>query len=123
VRHPEGHPTDRLDDPETEAFDFDAGAVFYAIGHTPNTGYLESTGVDLDEAGYVDTAGGDGGGQTATGVDGLFAAGDVVDHHYQQAITAGGMGCQAAMDADDYLDDLDREPAADAADAEVAADD
>jgi thioredoxin reductase (NADPH) len=123
VRHPEGHPTDRLDDPETEAFDFDAGAVFYAIGHTPNTGYLESTGVDLDEAGYVDTAGGDGGGQTATGVEGLFAAGDVVDHHYQQAITAGGMGCQAAMDADDYLDDLDREPAAGAADAEVAADD
>jgi thioredoxin reductase (NADPH) len=123
VRHPEGHPTDRLDDPETEAFDFDAGAVFYAIGHTPNTEYLESTGVDLDEAGYVDTVGGDGGGQTATGVEGLFAAGDVVDHHYQQAITAGGMGCQAAMDADDYLDDLDREPAADAADAEVAADD
>jgi thioredoxin-disulfide reductase len=123
VRHPEGHPTDRLDDPETEAFDFDAGAVFYAIGHTPNTGYLESTGVDLDEAGYVDAVGGDGGGQTATGVEGVFAAGDVVDHHYQQAITAGGMGCQAAMDADDYLDDLGREPATDAVDPGVAADD
>jgi thioredoxin-disulfide reductase len=122
VRHPEGHPTDRLDDPETERVEFDAGAVFYAIGHDPNTGYLEGTGVELDDAGYVLTEGGRGADQTATGVDGLFAAGDVVDFHYQQAATAGGMGVEAALDADDYLDDVDRERRA-AGSAEAAADD
>ncbi|MDR9382650.1 MAG: thioredoxin reductase, partial [Natronomonas sp.] len=57
---------------------------------------------------YIETIGGDGGGQTKTGVDGIFGAGDVVDHHYQQAITAGGMGCKAAIDADGYLEDLER---------------
>jgi thioredoxin reductase (NADPH) len=102
-----GYPADNLDDPDTETFDFDVGAVFVAIGHTPNTAYLEDTGVELDETGYVRTEGGKGGNQTATGVDGLFAAGDVVDFHYQQAITAGGMGCKAAMDADDYLESID----------------
>jgi thioredoxin reductase (NADPH) len=112
VEHPEGHPTEKLDDPETREYEFDAGAVFYAIGHTPNTGYLTDLPVETDEEGYLETAGGDGGGQTATGVPGLFGAGDVVDHHYQQAITAGGMGCKAAIDADGYLEDLDRERAA-----------
>ena len=106
AQNEEGYPKSNLDDPETETFDFDVGAVFVAIGHTPNTGYLEETGVELDETGYVQTVGGEGGDQTATGVDGLFAAGDVVDFHYQQAITAGGMGCKAAMDADDYLEEL-----------------
>jgi thioredoxin reductase (NADPH) len=100
-----GHPSEHLDDPDTETFDFDVGAVFVAIGHTPNTDYLQETGVELDETGYAQTVGGDGGNQTATGVEGLFAAGDVVDFHYQQAITAGGMGCKAAMDADDYLEE------------------
>ncbi|WP_248896731.1 NAD(P)/FAD-dependent oxidoreductase [Haloplanus halobius] len=109
VHNPEGHPTDNLDDPDTEAFEFDAGAVFYAIGHTPNTGYLEGLDVEMDEDGYLETVGGDGAGQTATGVPGLFGAGDVVDYHYQQAITAGGMGCKAAIDADGYLEDLERE--------------
>jgi len=112
VHNPEGHPTDKLDDPETETFDFDAGAVFYAIGHTPNTAYLEGLDVEMDDEGYLETAGGDGGGQTKTGVPGLFGAGDVVDFHYQQAITAGGMGCKAAIDADGYLEDLERERAA-----------
>ncbi|MFB6109020.1 MAG: NAD(P)/FAD-dependent oxidoreductase [Haloplanus sp.] len=117
VHNPEGHPTEKLDDPDTEEFEFDAGAVFYAIGHTPNTEYLEGTGVEMDDEGYLVTEGGSGGGQTETGVPGLFGAGDVVDYHYQQAITAGGMGCKAAIDADDYLDELDRtrsaaEPAA-----------
>jgi len=118
-----GYPSENLDDSDTETFDFDVGAVFVAIGHTPNTGYLEDTGVTLDEEGYVETVGGDGGNQTATGVEGLFAAGDVVDYHYQQAITAGGMGCKAAMDADDYLED--REDAAETAgvEGEAAADD
>jgi thioredoxin-disulfide reductase len=121
VHHPEGHPTDKLDDPETEEFAFDAGAVFYAIGHTPNTDYLEGLDVEMDDEGYLETVGGDGGGQTATGVPGLFGAGDVVDYHYQQAITAGGMGCKAAMDADDYLEDLERERAAAGAEGPAAA--
>ena len=108
VRHPEGHPTDKLDDPETESFDLDVGAVFLAIGHTPNTEYLEGTGVEMDAAGYLETEGGDGAGQTKTGVEGIFGAGDVVDHHYQQAATAGGMGVKAALDADDYLSERER---------------
>ena len=115
VRHPDGHPTDKLEDPETadevEEFEFDAGAIFYAIGHTPNTDYLEGTGVEMDEDGYLLTEGGRGAGQTKTGVEGLFGAGDVVDFYYQQAITAGGMGCQAALDADEYLGELERERA------------
>jgi len=106
ARNESGYPKENLDDPETETFDHDVGAVFLAIGHTPNTGYLEATAVEMDEAGYVETAGGEGGGQTETAVEGIFGAGDVVDHHYQQAITAGGMGCKAAMDADEYLESL-----------------
>ena len=120
VSHPEGYPTDRLDDPDTETVEFDAGAVFYAIGHTPNTESLEGTGVDLDDAGYLRTQGGTGGGQTATDVDGIFGAGDVVDFHYQQAATAGGMGVKAALDADDYLEELERDTRA-AASSDVAA--
>jgi thioredoxin reductase (NADPH) len=108
VGHPEGHPTEKLDDPDTEGFEFDVGAVFLAIGHTPNTEYLEDTGVEMDETGYITTEGGHGAGQTKTGVPGIFGAGDVVDHYYQQAITAGGMGCKAAIDADEYLESLGR---------------
>jgi thioredoxin reductase (NADPH) len=100
----EGYPSENLDDPDTETFDFDVGAVFMAIGHTPNTGYLEGTGVELDDTGYIVAKGGKGGGQTATDVDGIFGAGDVVDYHYQQAVTAAGMGCKAAIDADEYLE-------------------
>ncbi|WP_256300020.1 glutaredoxin 3 [Haloarchaeobius salinus] len=105
VENPEGHPTGKLDDPDTREYAKDVGAVFYAIGHTPNTGYLEGTGVEMDEEGYLKTVGGFGGGQTETGVEGIFGAGDVVDYHYQQAVTAAGMGCKAALDADDYLED------------------
>jgi thioredoxin-disulfide reductase len=118
VHHPEGNPTEKLDDPDTEQFDFDVGAVFLAIGHTPNTEYLRETGVEMDAAGYIHTEGGAGGGQTHTAVPGIFGAGDVVDHHYQQAVTAGGMGCKAALDADTYLETLDDEPSAEAALAE-----
>jgi thioredoxin reductase (NADPH) len=118
-----GYPKERLDDPETETYDMDVGAVFLAIGHTPNTDYLADTGVEMDEEGYLMTAGGRGGGQTATAVEGVFGAGDVVDFHYQQAATAGGMGVKAALDADDYLDDLDRARAASAESEAAAADD
>mgnify|MGYP006274495355 FL=1 len=123
VRNPEGHPTDKLDDPDTEEWEFEVGAVFYAIGHTPNTGYLADTGVELDDDGYLKTVGGSGGGQTETAVSGLFGAGDVVDYHYQQAVTAAGMGSKAAIDADDYLEDLKREAAAQAEEEPAAADD
>jgi thioredoxin reductase (NADPH) len=122
VRNPAGHPTERLDDPETESFEMDVGAVFVAIGHTPNTEYLTDTAVELDDEGYVVAAGGDGGGQTVTDAAGIFGAGDVVDYHYQQAITAGGMGCKAALDADEYLEALER-TAASGGDATAAADD
>ena len=108
VENDTGHPTDHLDDPDTEEFEFDVGAVFYAIGHTPNTDYLEDTGVELDADGYLQTKGGEGGGQTETHVPGLFGAGDVVDFYYQQAVTAAGMGSKAALDADEYLEDRER---------------
>jgi len=112
ARHPGGHPKEKLDDPEyadeVDTFDMDVGAVFLAIGHTPNTEYLEGTDVELDDDGYILTTGGRGGGQTYTDAEGIFGAGDVVDYHYQQAVTAGGMGCKAALDADQYLEDLDR---------------
>ena len=120
AHNPEGYPSEKLDDEATETFDQDLGAVFVAIGHTPNTDYLEGTGVEMDETGYIETAGGDGAGQTATGVPGVFGAGDVVDHHYQQAITAGGMGSKAAIDADEYLEELERTESA-ATDADTAA--
>ncbi|MFB6154221.1 MAG: NAD(P)/FAD-dependent oxidoreductase [Halodesulfurarchaeum sp.] len=106
VHHPEGHPKEKLDDQayDVEEQALDVGAVFLAIGHVPNTEYLEDTGVQLDGEGYIITQGGRGAGQTKTAVDGLFGAGDVVDYHYQQAVTAAGMGSQAALDADEWLE-------------------
>ncbi len=105
AQNDEGYPKDNLDTPGTETIEFDVGAVFYAIGHTPNTGYLEGTDVEMDDAGYIITQGGDGAGQTKTDVEGIFGAGDVVDHHYQQAVTAAGMGSKAALDVDEYLEE------------------
>lgn len=104
VTHPEGYPTDRMEDEDTEEWRMDVGAVFMAIGHTPNTGYLEDTDVELDDTGYIDINGGVGAFETQTDVEGIFAAGDVFDHHYQQAATAAGSGVKAAMDANDYLE-------------------
>ncbi|WP_128905397.1 NAD(P)/FAD-dependent oxidoreductase [Halorubrum amylolyticum] len=127
VEHPDGHPKEKLADAatadEVDEYDFDVGAVFFAIGHTPNTDFLEGTGIETDDDGYLITEGGRGGGQTRTGVEGLFGAGDVVDYHYQQAATASGMGVKAALDADEYLTERERagelyEPAADAAAAD-----
>ena len=72
---------------------------FLAIGHDPNTNIFQDQ-LDLDASGYVSTDGG----STRTSVEGVFAAGDVVDHYYQQAVTAAGMGCQAAIDVEHWLD-------------------
>jgi len=72
--------------------------LFMAIGHTPNTKFLKDTGVKLDGEGYIDVTHG-----CHTNIPGLFAAGDVRDHHYRQAITAAGMGCMAALEAERFL--------------------
>ncbi|WP_255149336.1 NAD(P)/FAD-dependent oxidoreductase [Halorarius halobius] len=120
AENPEGYPSEKLDDPATEQYEMDVGAVFIAIGHTPNTDYLEGMGVEMTDDGYLVTEAGRGAGQTKTGVPGLFGAGDVVDFHYQQAVTAAGMGSKAAIDADEYLEDLERDQQAE---AEAAADD
>ena len=84
--------------------EIDLSGVFIAIGHSPNTGIFADQ-VDM-EAGYIKINSGIAGNATATSVPGVFAAGDVADHIYRQAITSAGFGCMAALDAERYLDAL-----------------
>ncbi|MFM9169244.1 MAG: NAD(P)/FAD-dependent oxidoreductase, partial [Phycisphaerales bacterium] len=77
----------------------DVKGLFIAIGHSPATKFLEGSGIEFDEKGYVllRSRG------SQTNIEGVFAAGDVADQHYRQAITAAGMGCQAAIDCERWL--------------------
>lgn len=86
--------------PNEQKLDIEIDGFFLAIGHKPNVDFLNGQ-VELDGLGYIKTFGG----TTATSVDGVFAAGDVADPRYRQAITAAGMGCKAALDVEKYLVD------------------
>ena len=86
--------------PQEEKLDIAIDGFFLAIGHKPNTDFLGGQ-IELDENGYIVTDGA----STRTNIPGVFAAGDVADPHYRQAISAAGMGCRAAMDAERYLTD------------------
>jgi thioredoxin reductase (NADPH) len=85
--------------------ELDVHGVFIAIGHTPNTDIFDGQ-LDMDH-GYIIVNSGINGNATATSVEGVFAAGDVMDSHYKQAITSAGAGCMAALDAEKYLDELE----------------
>lgn len=82
-------------------YTFEADAMFIAIGHDPNTGIFKGQ-LELDASGYIRSPDG-----TATNVEGVFVAGDVYDIRYKQAITAAGLGCRAAMDAEKFLEALE----------------
>lgn len=84
--------------------DIPVHGCFIAIGHAPNTHLFEGQ-LEMDE-GYIRTLCGGEGNSTATSVPGVFAAGDVQDRFYKQAITSAGTGCMAALDAERYLDML-----------------
>ena len=84
--------------------ELDVHGVFIAIGHTPNTSIFEGQ-LDMDH-GYIKVHSGINGNATATSIEGVFAAGDVMDSVYKQAITSAGSGCMAALDAEKFLDEL-----------------
>ncbi|EKO3489802.1 thioredoxin-disulfide reductase [Vibrio fluvialis] len=95
----------RLKDTQSgETEEFDVMGVFIAIGHQPNTAIFEGQ-LDMKD-GYIIVKSGLEGNATQTSIEGIFAAGDVMDHNYRQAITSAGTGCMAALDAERFLDGL-----------------
>ncbi len=93
----------RVKDTQSDATEsFDVMGVFIAIGHKPNTSIFEGQ-LEMQN-GYIKVKSGLEGNATQTSVDGVFAAGDVMDHTYRQAITSAGTGCMAALDAERFLD-------------------
>ncbi len=90
-----------------EKKDIKVDGVFIAIGHKPNTEIFKGQ-LEMDETGYLFTQGGRNGNATQTSIPGVFAAGDVQDHIYRQAVTSAGTGCMAALDAERYLDNLQK---------------
>ncbi len=99
---------------ESQTTDLDLSGVFIAIGHSPNTGLFDGQ-LDMKN-GYITIKAGLAGDATATSTAGVFAAGDVADQVYRQAVTSAGAGCMAALDAEKYLDELAADsPASDAA--------
>jgi thioredoxin reductase (NADPH) len=89
---------------DTSTRDVEVAGVFIAIGHKPNTDIFEGQ-LDMSN-GYIKIRTGMEGNATLTSVEGVFAAGDVADHVYRQAVTSAGFGCMAALDAEKYLDNL-----------------
>ncbi len=89
------------------AHDLKVDGVFIAVGHQPNTQLFDRQ-LDM-RGGYLKVRGGSDGDATATSIAGVFAAGDVADHVYRQAVTSAGTGCMAALDADKYLEEIDAE--------------
>lgn len=91
----------RLKDNDGKTKEIDVHGVFIAIGHTPNTGIFEGH-LDMKH-GYIQVQSGVKGNATQTSVEGVFAAGDVADHVYRQAVTSAGTGCMAALDAERFI--------------------
>lgn len=92
------HLVKRMGEADEEKVDIAIDGFFLAIGHKPNTDVFKDF-LELDEVGYIKTQGS----SSKTNIEGVFAAGDVADPHYRQAVTAAGMGCRAAIDAERYL--------------------
>jgi len=106
VSHPDGYPREKYEDgEEVEIEETVVGGVFYAIGHEPNTDFLVDTPIALDGDGYVTTvATEETWATTETAATGVFAAGDVMDADYQQAVTAAGTGSMAALDVEEWIE-------------------